>query len=294
MSTQNEPGLGRFKSPFVEGTIRLDLQGRMVAPKQDHRDSPYPTNPRDRLSARNRGAAPMATQMSAAEATSQIRENSEAASEWADIVADMAVEEEESPILGQIKYAVRKLSCAFDVIRDIDAAGTEEDPHMEILAHPLRKIMHDLAIYMGVIDALYLSPDNQPEDPLMLALCHTNAEQASTLAQNANSIATLTHILDTKLPQVILDNAQADRFNTVLQNDLLASIHAPAPWSTSMKCLNNPLLIKPTPKKKVPPPPPSNPSQCNHNCHLLIEFFPKIKPGKREVGHTIVSKLTMH
>ncbi|KAF9505579.1 hypothetical protein BS47DRAFT_1400255 [Hydnum rufescens UP504] len=172
----------------------------------------------------------------------------------------MAVEEEEFPILGKIKYAVRKLSCAFDIICDIDSAGTEEDPCMEILAHPLRKIMCDLAIYMGVLDASYLTSDDQPEDPSLSALCHTNAEQASALAQNADSIATLMHILESKLPQVLLDNAQADRFNSALQNDLLASIHAPSSWSTSMKWSSNPLLIKPQPKKKVMPPP-SNPSQ---------------------------------
>ncbi|KAF9516619.1 hypothetical protein BS47DRAFT_1360261 [Hydnum rufescens UP504] len=98
------------------------------------------------------------------------------------------------------------------------------------------------------------------------------------------------HILESKLPQVLLDNAQADRFNSALQNDLSASIHAPTPWSTSMKQSSNPLPIKPQPKKKVMLPP-SNPSQQNHNHPLLIKFFPKIEPEKHEVGHTIVSKI---
>ncbi|KAF9504062.1 hypothetical protein BS47DRAFT_1369065 [Hydnum rufescens UP504] len=231
----------------------------------------------------------MATQTSAAMAASPMRENSEAVSEQADTAADMAVEEEEFPILGQIEYTVRKLSCAFDIICDIDLAGTEEDPCMEILVHPLRKIMCDLAIYMGVLDASYLTSDDQPEDPSLSALHHTNAEQASTLAQNADSSATLMHILESKLPQVLLDNAQADRFNSALQNDLSASIHAPTSWSTSMKWSSNPLLIKPQPKKKVMPPP-SNPFQRNHNCCLLIEFFPKIEPKKHEVTEELADK----
>ncbi|KAF9504083.1 hypothetical protein BS47DRAFT_1369055 [Hydnum rufescens UP504] len=112
----------------------------------------------------------------------------------------------------------------------------EEDPHLDKLTYPLRKITCELAIYMGFVEDLDLMPDNHPEDPMMLVLHHTNAEQASALAQNADSITVLTHILDSKLPQVLPDNPHAGRTNNAPQDDRLASIHAPAPWSATMKC----------------------------------------------------------
>jgi hypothetical protein len=125
---------------------------------------------------------------------------------------------------------------------------------------PLRNIICELATYLGMyVDEPDPDSENEIDEPTVTTLRQTSAEQPSALAQNANSIATLTHILESKLPLATLVTAQSDTINATSQNDLSASIHAPAAWSTTMKRSDNPLPIKPTPKKKVTPPP-SHPS----------------------------------
>ncbi|KAF9505699.1 hypothetical protein BS47DRAFT_1367877 [Hydnum rufescens UP504] len=138
----------------------------------------------------------------------------------------------------------------------------------------LRNGVFELAVHLGAIPAPLTSMP--PEDSLG-SLIQTNAEQAKALAQNANSIAALTCILESQ------PTATATPLMGMPSN-LSESIHAPVKWSSHLKRSDHPLPIKPSPKKKAPTASiPANPSQRPHGCHL-IEFYLKI-------GREIVSKI---
>ncbi|KAF9505205.1 hypothetical protein BS47DRAFT_1354209, partial [Hydnum rufescens UP504] len=124
----------------------------------------------------------------------------------------------------------------------------DPEAHFEDM-NPLRKCTLELAIHLRAIPM----PTYTPLEASIGSLIQTNAEQAKALAQNANSIAVLTHILDSQ-PTISLSD----------------SIHAPVKWTSHLKRSDNPLPIRPSPKKKAP---------RNHNRHLLIEFYPKGQAG---------------
>ncbi|KAF9512187.1 hypothetical protein BS47DRAFT_1383109 [Hydnum rufescens UP504] len=120
------------------------------------------------------------------------------------------------------------------------------------------------------------------------SLIQTNAEQAKALAQNANSIAVLTRILDSQSTATGTPPAGTP----TAQIGLSDSIHAPVKWTSHLKRSDNPLPIRPSPKKKAPVAPlPTNPSQRNHNRRLLIEFYPKVAREDRQTGREIVFKI---
>ncbi|KAF9509772.1 hypothetical protein BS47DRAFT_1365059 [Hydnum rufescens UP504] len=147
---------------------------------------------------------------------------------------------------------------------------------------PLRKGIFELAVHLGAIPLPLVH--TTPETSLG-SLIQTNAEQAKALAQNANSIAILTCILDRQ-------PAAMTTMPTETPSGLSESIHAPVKWSSHLKCSDNPLPIKPSPKKKASTaPPPANPSQRNHSCHLLIEFYLKVAQEDCQIGREIVSKI---
>ncbi|KAF9504404.1 hypothetical protein BS47DRAFT_1355246 [Hydnum rufescens UP504] len=144
----------------------------------------------------------------------------------------------------------------------------DPEAHFEDM-NPLRKCALELAVHLRAIPM----PTYAPPEASIGSLIQTNAEQAKALAQNANSITVLTHILDsqptvTGTPPAGMPTAQIG---------LSDSIHAPVKWTSHLKCSDNPLPIRPSPKKKAPVAPlPTNPSQWNHNRCLLIEFYPKV------------------
>ena len=274
MSTQNEPNTGRFKPLPGEDAADSRPRGKTVAPKPDYRKTPY-----RQISFNNR--------QTSSKTRGATRQQSEADIEH-DLTSptDMAVDEK-GLASKHVERTVQLLTMVLESLVAV-ANSTEEDTPFDELVEPIRRISHEIAIFVAPADGP--ASKHEPEDHSVTALLQTNAEQASALAQNANSIATLTRILDSKFSSAAPDNAHAGRTNTTPHNDLSASIHAPATWSTSMKRSANPLPIKPSPKKKADSLP-SNPSQRNHSRRLLIEFFPKVESAKREVGRSMVSKI---
>ncbi|KAF9514188.1 hypothetical protein BS47DRAFT_1453911 [Hydnum rufescens UP504] len=146
----------------------------------------------------------------------------------------------------------------------------------------LRKGVFELAVHLGAIP---VPPVHTTPEASLGSLIQTHAEQAKALAQNANSIATLTHILESQ-------PAAMTTTPTETPSGLSESIHALVKWSSHLKCSDNPLPIKLSPKKKaLTAPLPANPSQRNHSHCLLIEFYPKVAQEDHQIGREIISKI---
>jgi hypothetical protein len=221
MGEQNEPNFGRTRIKNKADSVRIDTRGSTGATAIG---KPYDSM--------NRGHAPGRRSASPAQAMPANSPETDNQSERSDMNEDTVVQ-----TWGMsLQHVALTLQLADAAIRGLG----DPELHYEDM-DLLRKGVLELAVHLGATPALSIST---PPEASLGSLIQTNAEQAKALAQNANSIATLTRILESQ------PTATATQPMGMLSG-LSESIHALVKWTSHLKCSDNLHPIKPSPKKKA-------------------------------------------